>query len=612
MDELLAQFLIEGRDLVAEAHGALAAGDYDRLFRAVHTLKGSVALFDMAPAEALLHAAETVLATYRTGTAPVALAAIEAVIDQTDRWIDAMEQVGALPADARTIADQGIARLGIAEAPAAADWTQAALALPPIAPHAADGGTLFRYAPDAECFFRGDDPLAIAAAVPGLVALSLRLTEAGEITDPFRCITVLEGLSSADEAAVHAAFRLVSDQVRIATVAPQREAEEQQAAATATLRVDAARLDALALQTGELAIAVNALADLAERAATLDRTLAADIRRAHGQIERALAQVRDGVAGVRLVPLEPVLRRLPRLARELAAALDKPLRFTMTGEATAVDKQIADALFEPLLHLLRNAIDHGLEPDRRAAGKPAQGEITLAIAPQGEQVLVTLTDDGAGIDPARMRASALAKGLIDRADTISDAQALRLMFLPGFSTAEAVTAVSGRGVGMDAVQQAVQRLQGTIEVDSVPGQYTRITLRLPLNAITTRLLTVSAGGATYGLRLDQIAETLRIEAGAIVPLGHGLACVIRDRTVPVLDLAQRLGGAPSPDPIARLVVSEAGGERVAIRVDALGRRIDAMVREGGGVLAALPAIGGTTVLADGTVLLVLDLAELTA
>jgi two-component system, chemotaxis family, sensor kinase CheA len=602
MDELLAQFLIEGRDLVAEAHGALATGDRDRLFRAVHTLKGSVALFDMAPAEALLHAAETVLA----GTG-VALDGIEAVIDQTDRWIDAMEQTGALPADARAIADRGIAGLGLAETPVAADWTEATLAR--IAPHARDGGTMFCYTPDAECFFRGDDPLTIAAAVPELIALDLRLTD--EITDPFRCVTVLEGLSGADETAVRAAFRLVADQVRTATVAPQRDAEDVQASTTATLRVDAARLDALALQAGELAVAVNGLADLAGRAAAFDRTLAADIRRAQVQIERADAQVRDGVAGVRLVPLEPALRRLPRLARELAASLDKPLRFTMTGETTAVDKQIADALFEPLLHLVRNAIDHGIEPDR-PAGKPAQGEVTLTIAPQGEQLVVTLADDGAGIDPARMRASALAKGLIDRADAVSDAQALRLMFLPGFSTAQAVTAVSGRGVGMDAVQQAVQRLQGTIDVDSAPGRYTRITLRLPLNAITTRLLTVSAGGATYGLRLDQVAETLRIDAAAITPLGQGHACVIRDRTVPVLDLARLLGGAPSPAPVARLVVSEAGGERVAIRIDALGQRIDAMVRERSGVLAAVPALSGTTVLADGTVLLVLDLAELTA
>ena len=641
MDELLDQFILEGRDLVAQAHGALVTlgrdardrAAFDSLFRAIHTLKGSVALFDMAPAQQLLHAAETRLEASRKSDGPLdeaTLDALLAVVDQTDRWIDAMEGAGSLAPDAAEQAARLVELLGqdaadapsspVADSPAPA-WLAAMRARPPFI--AVEGGrTAFRYTPDPDCFFRGEDPLAIASGVPDLLALAV-LPSAGEwpgldACEPFRCMAVIEGISGADAAAVRAVFRLVPDQIALAPLdsltATPLDARPEEAATT--LRVEAARLDRLADQSGELAVAIRALRPIAERLRALDPALAAQLSAADDEIARVAAEVQRSVAQVRLVPIEPVLRRLPRLAREAAATLGKPIRFSLDGETARVDKQMADQLFEPLLHLVRNAVDHGIEAaeERAALGKPAEGQIQLSVRQDGGSIAIMLTDDGRGIDPAALRQTTIAKGLMsgEAPAALDDAAALRIIFLPGFSTAGTATSLSGRGVGMDAVRATVERLAGTVAIDSRLGEGTRITLRLPAHAITTPLLVVGAGDQQMGIRLDQIVETTRIDAATIQPVGQAQACVLRDATVPVLDLAALLGLEPSGGDLARLVVTDVGRCRTALRVGSFGERFDAVIREQAGLLRALPAVAGTAMTADGRVLLVLDLPELVA
>jgi two-component system, chemotaxis family, sensor kinase CheA len=645
MDELLEQFLIEGRDLIAQAHGDLHVLDgscddraaLDSLFRTIHTLKGSVALFDMAPAEKLLHAAETTLDRVRRGAAKPGtqiLGVLLGVVDQIDRWIDAMESSGALPSTAPRAAEklfndlgQGPASAETEEEPGTAPaWIAPLLARPEFAGIAQDQiATVFRYTPDRDCFFRGEDPLATIVAVPELLGVAVLPNgewPALDTIEPFHCFSRFEGVSAAGLEAVRAAFRLVPDQIELATVhkieaspaAFANDADASIAAVTTTLRVDAAKLDQLIDRSGELGVAARTLTPLIARARTLDPALADDLRNAQAEIDRATNNIQQAVAQVRLVSLEPVLRRLPRLARDAAASLGKNIRFELTGETTEVDKQVADGLFEPLLHLVRNAVDHGIEPEaaRKAAGKPSEGCVILSVRIDGENVRATLSDDGGGIDPQKIRDAALAKGLIDegRAAAIDDAQAVDLIFLPGFSTASEVTEVSGRGVGMDAVRNTIERLNGTITIDSRLGQGTVVHVRLPVNAITARLLIVTAGDERVGVRLDQIVETVRIESAAIQPVGHGNACVLRDRTVPVLDLGERLGLASATGTHARLLITDGGEGRVALRVGGFGERVDAMVRGNSGLLARLPAIAGTTMLGGGEVLLVLDLPEL--
>jgi len=240
--------------------------------------------------------------------------------------------------------------------------------------------------------------------------------------------------------------------------------------------------------------------------------------------------------------------------------------------------------------------------------------VSLSVRRDGDAIAVTLSDDGAGIDPARIREVAVARGLIAAADaeTLSDTAALQLIFIPGFSTAGTVTEVSGRGVGMDAVQAAVERLRGSIDVVSVAGKGTTFRMRLPTNSLTTRLLVVEVGSHRYGVSLDQVVETVRVDRAALMPVGLGQACVLRGRTIPVLSLARLLGGIEPDHGHAKLVVTQSGGETVALRVDGFAERIDTVVRPSKGVLAAVPGVIGSALLGDGGVLLVLDLPELAA
>lgn len=641
MDELLAQFLIEARELIAILGDDLAGlgrrGDdtvrIDSAFRAMHTLKGSVDIFDMAPAGAVLHAAEDVLGLARAGRRALdgaSLAALVAVVDQVDRWVDAIERRGALPADASAAAERLVTDLtGGDRDPEPtvlpADWaTDVRQRHRQSIPAGAGALVAFRYRPDPECFFRGDDPLAIIEAVPGLVALSATprapFPPASDL-QPFECNLAFEGLSTASVGDVGAAFRFVADQAEVASAGQPATGgvDEPVAASDAqrTFRVDAAILDALADDLGELIVAGNALAHIAREAEAIDPGLAARLAAARATLDGAITGLRRTVASARMAPLGQALRRLPRLVREAASALGRDVDFAISGEGTEIDKGIADALFEPLLHLLRNAVDHGIEPPARrsALGKPARGSLRLQAARVADTVVVEVRDDGAGIDPARMREAAIARGWLDAASAtaLSDREAIELVFAPGFSTAAKVTAISGRGVGMDAVRTAIERLGGRIEIASVVDGGTQVRLRLPLSAVTTRVLTVRVGDERYAVPVERIVETASVAAERIMALGTGKAVVVRNRTLPFLSLADLLGkagAAAAPD--VRLLVTRAGGEPIALGVDSFGAHLDVMLRPPAGLLADARGLAGTTLLGDGSVLVALDLEELIA
>lgn len=646
MDELLEQFLLEGRDLVAQASSDLAtlatsagnARTIDSAFRAIHTLKGSVGIFPLGPAERVLHRAEDILSHARaTGGALDAdvLASLVAVLDAVDRWIDALETNGGVEPDADRVAAVLLARLdsGALHPPVVAEDSSAvqpdwAATLSAPLQDAARASTVplvaFRYTPDPDCFLRGEDPLAIVSEVPALTAIAIAPVGETwpplETFEPFVCDAIFSGLSAAPLDAVRSAFRLVVDQVALTTLDVEGPTaivdESAHTGVSTTLRVESARIDALADGLGQLVVAMNGFGALTKRADMIDRELARDIRVVQASVERVAADLHRHVSAVRLVPLAPALRRLPRLVREIAQTLERDVEFRVVGDALEVDKQIADGVFEPLVHIIRNAIDHGIEPpaERLAAGKDRRGSIALSATRDGDAIVLTIEDDGAGIDVERVRATALRQGILDSdtADQLSEAAILQLIFAPGFSTATEVTGVSGRGVGMDAVQAAVEHLRGTVEITSAQGKGTRVGLRFPANALTTRLLVVEAGGDRYGVALDQVVETVRIDTASLMPLGSGQACVLRGRTVPVLGLAEILGRETRPLQHAKLLVTRTGGELVAVRVDGFATRVDTVVRPSSGLLARVPGVTGSTLLGDGEVLLVLDLPALAA
>ncbi|WP_262271161.1 chemotaxis protein CheA [Microvirga yunnanensis] len=661
MDDLLQHFVVEARELVQQASDDLlnmerepsVAAHLDGAFRAVHTLKGSVGLFDFAPMGLALHAAEDLLGALKGAPARIDADVIDLLLDcvgQTERWVSAIEQTGVLPSDA---ADEGY-RLARAlrsqlegeaapDGPAIADadggWIEDLLAAGSRRAERTPNSltlTAIRYTPRADCFFAGDDPLALLRSVPDLVHVRAShqapWPPAAEI-DPFACNLRLEALSSAGYEAVKAVFRFVPDQVVIYDVtgyeaaagveagrdgSATRERRSATAGTSRTLRVDAARIDRLADLVGEMVVAKNGLAHIAAMGdgSAAREDLVRSVAACQATIDRLVADMHRAVMDVRMMPMREIFRRFPRAVRESAGQLGTLVEFSMEGEDVEADKSVTEGLAEPLLHVLRNAVAHGAEPEevRLAAGKPSKVRIILRARREGDRLVVEVSDDGRGIDPERVRRAARERGLApaDRITLMSDAEVTDLIFAPGFSTASDVTDLSGRGVGMDAVRSAIERLGGQVAVQSRPGHGTTIRFSLPLTVVMTKVMTVRVGSETYGIPIEGVLETAYLPTSHIIPIQGAEAFVLRDRTVPLVRLADllRIPRARDREGGTKVLVMWVGDERVGIAVDGFAGRIDILMRPMAGLLASLPGVIGTTLMGDGSVLMILDIPEL--
>ena len=388
--------------------------------------------------------------------------------------------------------------------------------------------------------------------------------------------------------------------------------------AVRALRVEVERIDALVRLAGELTVLKNALGHASRLAqdSTDPAALGALLTEQHALLDRLVQELQRSVLGIRVLPLRHVFRRFPRLVREMAGDLGKSIRLVIEGEATEADKAIAEALAEPLVHVLRNAVDHGIETAdrRRAAGKDPTATIRLRAARDGDQIIVEVEDDGGGIDTAKVRASAETRGIAAAGalTAMAEEEVIGLIFTPGLSTAAAVTEVSGRGVGMDAVRSAIERLGGRVEVASRPGEGTRVRFRMPVDVIMSRVLTLETGGQVFGVPLDAVVETVRLPRGRIAQVGAAKAFILRERTIPLISLAEALGlpdGAAAPGQ-ANVVITSAAGQLAALEVERFGEQLEVMLKPMEGLLAGLPGIAGTTLLGDGRVLIVLDMQEL--
>ncbi len=407
------------------------------------------------------------------------------------------------------------------------------------------------------------------------------------------------------------------------------EAKPAGGAGPTTLRVEQSKIDALMNLIGELVVAKNALAYLARRAegGTLTvRELAREIKDRQALVNRIAEDMQGAVMAVRMLPVEHVFQRFPRLVRDIARRLGKQVELVVEGGETEADKNVIEALADPLIHMVRNCLDHGLEPpaERAAAGKPAAGTIRLSAAQDSDRVVIQVRDDGRGIDPAVVRAKAVEKGLLDaeRAAALSDEEAVMLVFAAGFSTAAAVSELSGRGVGMDVVRSAVEKLGGRVALTSRLGQGTAVELTLPLSMVVTRIMTVACGERMFGVPMALVVETVRVPRSALHGFRDREAFVLRDSVVPVVRLARLLdlpneagdGGGEREDESDEeaILVVHLNGERLGVVVGAFREGMEVIVRPMEGVLAGLRGFSGTTLLGDGRVLLILDLRELVA
>lgn len=386
------------------------------------------------------------------------------------------------------------------------------------------------------------------------------------------------------------------------------------------LKVEQAKVDRLMNLIGEMVVARNGLPYLAARAEEHYgvRDLSREIKAQHAVINRIVEEMQDAIMQVRMTPVSFVFQRFPRLVRDIAHRLGKEVELVLQGENTEADKNVIEALADPLVHIVRNALDHGLEsPEKRlAAGKPACGRLLIAAFQEADRVVIEVSDDGRGIDPAAIRRKAYANGLIDEAalERLGDQESVNLVFLPGFSTAEQVSDLSGRGVGMDAVRSAIDRLGGTVSLASTPGQGTRLRLSLPLSMAVTSVMVVESGGMQVGIPMEMVVETVRIPADTVHAIKQHRAAVLRGRIVPLRSLNELLAlDRPQrhneQDEMATLVL-RVHGQYIGLVIDDFREVVEVILKPMAGILNSLAAYAGSALLGDGSVLMVINPKEL--
>jgi two-component system chemotaxis sensor kinase CheA len=390
-----------------------------------------------------------------------------------------------------------------------------------------------------------------------------------------------------------------------AFVQSARAKREQQSAA-GSVRVAAEKLDILVNLVGEL---VTVQARLAQKAISSHDPELLNISEV---VERLTDELRDNTLSIRMLPIDVTFSKLRRLVRDLSNELGKNILLQTEGGETELDKTVIEQLNDPLVHILRNSIDHGIETpeQRRAAGKPEQGVIRLKAEHSGASVLIHISDDGAGIEPAVIRRKAIEKGLLAPDAERSDKELLQLIFLPGFSTAQAVTNVSGRGVGMDVVKRSLESLRGAIELSSQPGQGTTITLKLPLTLAIIDGLLVEIDSDKFVLPLSSIEECVELSREDLKKT-HGRNILnIRGQIVPFVPLRERFAMAGDAPVFEQVVINEVGGQRVGIVVDRVIGEHQIVIKTMNALYKNVPEISGATILGDGTVALILDVQKL--
>lgn len=393
-------------------------------------------------------------------------------------------------------------------------------------------------------------------------------------------------------------------------------------AVSQTVRVDVQRLDTLLNLVGELVIDRTRVAQLGREFETRFQhdEMVDSLLETAAHIGRITDELQEHIMKARMLPIEQVFNRFPRMIRDLAQKFGKEVRLVMEGQETELDRSVIEMISDPLIHMLRNSVDHGIEPpeEREALGKPRQGTIRLSARHEENYILIEIEDDGRGMDPAHLREVAVRKGVLtrDAADRLTDREALGLIFAPGFSTAKQVTEVSGRGVGMDIVRSNIQRVGGIVDVDSTPGKGTRFSIRLPLTLAIIRALLVRVSAEVYAIPLGSVLETLKIHPESLQFVGRQPAIVLRGRTLPLISLRKHFYDEFSDvspcqgDQPMFVVVIGLGERQIGLVVDHLIGEQEIVIKSLSRHLGDINGFSGATILGDGRIALILEVADI--
>jgi two-component system chemotaxis sensor kinase CheA len=646
----IAVFRVEAQELLEQIEQGLldlAQNPDDRelvgaVFRALHTLKGSGAMFGFDELAGFTHHCETAFDRVRRGEVPATQELVTAVLGAMDHMRALAERRPVAPGEADALLAT-LARVvggpsGQGGQAAAQDGAQArpAQARPAQAAPASVAATWhIRFTLAADVLVNGTRPLpmldelramgpcevrAIMDAIPPLDGLvptdcylgwDVMLTT----TQPRSAIEeVMNDMTLEIEAVGAPPDEAAPESEAPAAIEPRSEtaaldpavADPKAGRADPLIRVPATRLDELMDRVGELVIAQSRLKQIAS--VSVDMSL----RAVAEEIEHLASELRDGMMSVRMVPVAALFGRFRRLIHSLAHDTGKDIDLVTEGETTELDKTVIERLADPLVHLIRNAADHGLElpADRMAAGKPPRGRITLAARQAGAEVVITVRDDGRGINRQRVRQKAEENGLIAPGAMLADQDLLQLIFQPGFSTAATITSLSGRGVGMDVVKRTIEGLRGILEIASVPGAGSEVTLRIPLTLAIIEGLLVRVGAARYVIPLSAVEECLELSAEQDARSTGRSLLTIREKLVPFIRLREIFGTSAKADRYQKIVVISTGGDRVGLVVDQILGDHQTVIKPLSPFHAELGTFSGATILGDGSVALILDVSFL--
>ena len=428
------------------------------------------------------------------------------------------------------------------------------------------------------------------------------------------------GPEAAQPAAVAAPAAAPAAKAPAAAAAPAGAKKEEGSKTSSTIRVDHEKLDHLMNLIGELIINRNRYTMLARQLEDSTNVDLSEVAQVLSETTYAMARIsddlQDTIMKVRMVPVSTVFSRFPRLVRDLSRKSGKDVELVMEGEETELDKSVVEVIGDPLVHLMRNSMDHGIESEevRLAAGKPAKGKVSLRAYHRGNSVAIEVEDDGKGIDPEVMRGVAVRKGLMsaEEAKLLDDREAIELIFAPGFSSAEKITDISGRGVGMDVVRTNIKNLKGSVSISSEVGKGSRFTLSLPLTLAIIDALMINLSGELYAIPLDAVSETVKLEASRLTDVKGRKAVTLRGEVLGIMDLAGLLGLPSNMEnqEMLPVVVIHDNDRRLGLVVDSLLERQEIVIKPLGEYLGDVPGISGATILGDGGVILILDPHEI--
>lgn len=614
-------FFDEARDLLAVFQrglldrGARDAEAINALFRSAHTLKGAAGLFSLEGVVQFAHAAEAVLESVRAGTVALDDATVKALLeahDELERLIDEVAQGHERQGDQKLV-QVLLARAGGAAVPAA-----------PVEKAAAKHRYSVSVRFGAPVMREGFDPISFISFLATLGELTdceatFPELPDGDAFDPTSCYLRVEAtlVTPVSAETVQSTFEFILDSTQVVVTEvveaapppppppqPSAESATPRAAETRLVKVPADRLDELIDLVGELVIAAAANQAVASR--NKDTATSESL----ATLNQLVGSIRDTALGLRMVPVGETFSRFHRVVRDLSKQLGKSIQLELQGADTELDKSLVDRLVDPLTHIVRNSLDHGLETEaeRTAAGKPPTGTLRISAMHEGGSVVIDVSDDGRGLNRPRILAKAIEKGLVPTGAKLATEDIDELIFLPGFSSAEQVSEISGRGVGMDVVKRTIEGLRGTVELSSEDGKGTRLRLRLPLTLAIIDGFGVSVGTGRWIVPLKSIHECLDFSSVVESEPHHRLS--IRGQVVPFVRLRELFtlpGERPAKESV---VVVEHADKRVGLVVDALHGAVQTVIKPMGPLFQHMEGVGGATILGTGDVGFILDVGQL--